>query len=105
LLPLVRPSKETERHFFEPYVEGNMDDFLKYVAMKRRNAVWGDDPEVQALCELYDRPAEIWSYDSQNGARKLRTFHENSGEGRQRPPMRSIIAGLHAGGVAVFGPQ
>ena len=87
---------ETERAFFEPYVEGNMDDFLKYVAFKRRNAVWGDDPEVQALCELYDRPAEIWAYDATHGARKLRTFHENCGQGRQRPPMRlSYYGGGH----------
>lgn len=39
--------------------------FRRYVAIKRQNAVWGDDPEVQALCEIYDRPAEIWSYDLQ----------------------------------------
>ena len=73
-----------------------MDDFLAYVAAKRQNAVWGDDPEVQALCELYDRPAEIWAYEAQHGARKLRTFHENCGESRQRPPMRlSYYGGGH----------
>lgn len=89
-------SQEAERAFFEPYVEGNMDDFLAYVAAKRQNAVWGDDPEVQALCELYDRPAEIWAYEAQHGARKLRTFHENCGESRQRPPMRlSYYGGGH----------
>ena len=31
---------------------------------------------LQALCELYDRPAEIWAFDPTVGARKLRTFHE-----------------------------
>lgn len=44
-----------------------MAAFLIYVNEKRRNAVWGDDPEVQALCEIYDRPAEIWAYDPQVG--------------------------------------
>ncbi|CAN0425152.1 unnamed protein product, partial [Ectocarpus sp. 13 AM-2016] len=56
---------ESEAHFFEPYVEGDMAAFLRYLEVKRQNAVWGDDPEVQALCEIYDRPAEIWAYDPQ----------------------------------------
>lgn len=56
---------KSEAHFFEPYVEGDMAAFLRYLDFKRQNAVWGDDPEVQALCEIYDRPAEIWAYDSQ----------------------------------------
>ena len=42
-----------------------MAAFLRYLDVKRQNAVWGDDPEVQALCEIYDRPAEIWAYDPQ----------------------------------------
>lgn len=42
-----------------------MAAFLRYLEVKRQNAVWGDDPEVQALCEIYDRPAEIWAYDPQ----------------------------------------
>jgi len=33
---------------------------------------------LQAICELYNRPAEIWAYDPSYGARKLRTFHEVS---------------------------
>lgn len=56
---------QSEAHFFEPYVEGDMAAFLIYLGIKRRNAVWGDDPEVQALSEIYDRPAEIWAYDPQ----------------------------------------
>ena len=56
---------QSEAHFFEPYVEGDMAAFLRYLDVKRQNAVWGDDPEVQALCEIYDRPAEIWAYDPQ----------------------------------------
>lgn len=67
--------------------------------MKRRDGVWGDDPEVQALCEMYDRPAEIWAYDAQHGAQKLRTFHEASGltpSGALRAPMRlSYYGGGH----------
>ena len=67
---------ELEREYFAHFVEGDMNDFLQYLAHKRRDGIWGDDPEIQALCELYDRPAQIWIYDQHNGARVLRTFHE-----------------------------
>ena len=63
-----------------------MSDFLRYLEQKRRPGCWGDDPEIQAMCELYDRPAELWGYDTLLGARKLRTFHEAVGSGR--PQMR-----------------
>ena len=67
---------EIEREYFTGFVEGDMNDFMQYLAHKRQSGVWGDDPEIQALCELYDRPAEIWVYDQRCGARVLRTFHE-----------------------------
>ena len=89
---------EAEASFFEQFVEGNREDFMHYVAMKRRNAVWGDDPEVQAMCEIYDRPAEIWAYDHRTGARKLRTFHEspNGDVAHTGEPMRlSYYGGGH----------
>lgn len=46
-------------------MEGDRADFMNYLRIKRHNAVWGDDLEVEALCEIYDRPAEIWAYDAQ----------------------------------------
>lgn len=77
---LVRDScmsyMEAEAEFFSQFVEGGLDAFPQYLAAKRRLGCWGDDPEIQALCEIYDRPAEIWAYDPVLGARKLRTFHE-----------------------------
>lgn len=57
--------RQIEAPFFESYVEGDMAAFLRYLEVKRHNAVWGDDPEVQALSEIYNRPAEIWAYDPQ----------------------------------------
>ena len=65
-----------------------MAAFPLYVQAKRLNACWGDDPEIQALCELYNRPAEIWAYDSTRGARKLRTFHEAAGRAPSVVPLR-----------------
>ncbi|KAI9922385.1 hypothetical protein PsorP6_002454 [Peronosclerospora sorghi] len=87
---------ESEKEYFEPYVVGDMAAFLRYLNYKRRDGVWGDDPELQALCELYDRPAEVFAYDPVEGFRKLRCFHENSALSRRRPPIRlSYYGGGH----------
>lgn len=81
---------ESEQEYFEPYVVGDMAAFLRYLSYKRRDGVWGDDPELQAMCELYDRPAEVYAYDATLGYRKLRTFHESSSVSRSRPPIRCV---------------
>lgn len=95
---------ESEKEYFEPYVVGDMSAFLRYLQHKRRDGVWGDDPEIQAMCELYDRPAEVYAYDPQHGFRKLRTFHENSALSRTRPP---ICLSYYGGGHydSIVGPQ
>lgn len=36
-----------EKDYFEPFVEGEMADFLAYVDHKSGLGVWGDDPEIQ----------------------------------------------------------
>ena len=70
-----------ERPFFQSFVEGDGEAFDRYISEKRRDGSWGDEPEIQALCELYDRPCEVWAYDAGmdprkgGGARVLRTFH------------------------------
>jgi len=65
--------------FFCQFVEGGKDMFPYYLQAKRTDGCWGDDPEIEAICKLYNRPAEIWAYDAVYGARKLRTFHEATG--------------------------
>jgi hypothetical protein len=70
---------ESEADFFSQFVVGGKEMFSLYLEAKRRSGCWGDDPEIEALCELYDRPAEIWAYDPSRGATKLRTFHEIAG--------------------------
>lgn len=67
---------EADAVFFSQFVEGGEQYFSQYLSAKRTLGCWGDDPEIQALCEIYDRPAEIFAYDPVHGARKLRTFHE-----------------------------
>lgn len=45
---------------------------------------------------MYNRPAEIWAYDTQRGARKLRTFHEATGRQSAQLPLRlSYYGGGH----------
>ena len=62
-----------EREFFSKFVEGGDKEFDNYINMKRKFGVWGDDVELQAISELYNRPIEIYS-----GSNKpLKTFHEN----------------------------
>ena len=55
-----------------------MDDYMEYVTNKRLDAVWGDDPEIQAMSELYDRPVILYAYDAVTGATIRRTFHEDN---------------------------
>ena len=61
------------KDFFEEFIEGGKNFFDEYINLKRKNGVWGDDIELQALSELYNRPIEIYS----NSIKPLRTFHES----------------------------
>ena len=84
----------SEAEFYSQFVVGGMEEFGRYLHAKRQEGCWGDDPEIQAICELYDRPAEIWAYDAVQGARKLRTFHEPIGIGSTSySPMRLSFYG------------
>lgn len=69
---------ESEADFFSQFIIGGRAMFAAYLRAKRMDACWGDDPEIQALCELYNRPAEIWAFEPSCGAKMLRTFHETS---------------------------
>jgi OTU domain-containing protein 5 len=53
------------------FVVGDAADFERYVGALAHPGVWGDEPELQALCELYDRPAEVWAYCPARGARTV----------------------------------
>ena len=46
---------QSQAAYFEPFFTGNMDDYMQYETNQREDAVWGDDPEIQAMSELYDR--------------------------------------------------
>ncbi|RHY44634.1 hypothetical protein DYB30_006379 [Aphanomyces astaci] len=89
---------ELQRHFFEPFIVGDASAFDRYVRHKRLDAVWGDDPELQALCELYDRPAQVFAYDAAAGAKQLRVFHDTV----TRPPIWDVPGVFEARKVAMI---
>lgn len=73
---------ESEREFFSQFI---VDDFDQYVQRKRINGVWGDDIELQAMSEIYDRPIELYAYKSD----PMRTFHEE--QNKASPQMKEPI--------------
>lgn len=86
---------EVNASFFSQFVIDGMTRFGEYLHAKRTLGTWGDDPEIQAMCELYRRPAEIWAYDVKLGAKKLRTFHDASAGSGTAPLKLSYYGGGH----------
>jgi hypothetical protein len=76
---------ELEKDFFSQFIDGGKEKFDEYILMKRMDGVWGDDIEIQALSELYNRPIEIFSHSKE----PLKTFHENP-DGFNRSTRESI---------------
>lgn len=50
---------EQQKEFYKNYVA---IDFDNYVEFKRKDGTWGDDLEIQALSEMYQRPILIFAY-------------------------------------------
>ncbi|KAG2286112.1 hypothetical protein Bca52824_045716 [Brassica carinata] len=51
----------TRDHFSQFITEG----FTSYLKRKRRNKVYGNNVEIQALAEMYNRPIHIYSYSTE----------------------------------------
>lgn len=59
--------------------------------------MWGDDVELQALSEIYDRAIEIYAYQTES----MRTFHEQE---KAREPIRlSYHGSSHYNSVVKLG--
>ena len=65
----------SEKQYFASFIIGGEDEVEKYVDRKKVNGIWGDDIEIQALSEIYNRPIEIYAYSNV----PMRTFHEQEG--------------------------
>jgi len=58
-----------EAHFSEFVVD---EPFMQYILRKRQNGVHGNNPEIQAISELYNRPVEV--FVPSNGAIPINIF-------------------------------
>jgi OTU domain-containing protein 5 len=65
----------SEKEYFGNFIVGGESQVEAYVQRKRQNGIWGDDLEIQALSEIYNRPIEIYAYSNT----PMRTFHEQIG--------------------------
>ena len=66
----------SEKEYFKDFIiGGDIQNVEAYVSKKKQNAIWGDDIEIQALSEMYNRPIEIYAYSNV----PMRTFHEQVG--------------------------
>ncbi|XP_059429635.1 OVARIAN TUMOR DOMAIN-containing deubiquitinating enzyme 6 isoform X1 [Corylus avellana] len=60
---------ERERDHFSQFIT---EGFTSYCKRKRRDKVYGNNVEIQALCEMYNRPIHIYSYST---AEPINIFH------------------------------
>jgi len=88
---------ETERDFYKNFIIGGGVRFDEYLARKRQDSVWGDDLEIQALSEIYNRSIEIYAYSSE----PMRTFHEVN-TNNQNPIRLSYHGASHYNSVMII---
>ncbi|KAI3850843.1 hypothetical protein MKW92_015391 [Papaver armeniacum] len=70
---------ERERDHFSQFIT---EGFTSYCKRKRRDKVYGNNVEIQALCEMYNRPIHIYSYSTE----PINTFHGSYNT--DTPPIR-----------------
>ena len=74
---------EKERDHFSPYVT---EDFDAYIRRKRRDRVFGNHLEIQAISEIYNRPVHVFDVRS-DADEPMNTFNAPS-EGATGAPLR-----------------
>ncbi|KAJ9188648.1 hypothetical protein P3X46_000023 [Hevea brasiliensis] len=70
---------ERERDHFSQFIT---EGFTSYCKRKRRDKVYGNNVEIQALSEMYNRPIHIYSYSTE----PINIFH--GGYNTDTPPIR-----------------
>jgi len=72
--PFIRnPQKAKDESHFSQFVDG--EPFQEYIVRKRQGGVHGNNPEIQAISELYNRPVEV--FVPENGAEPLNIFQSD----------------------------
>lgn len=70
---------EQERDHFSQFIT---EGFTSYCKRKRRDKVYGNNVEIQAMCEMYNRPIHIYSYTTE----PINIFHGSYNT--DTPPIR-----------------
>ncbi|KHN38615.1 OTU domain-containing protein 5 [Glycine soja] len=70
---------ERERDHFSQFIT---EGFTSYCKRKRRDKVYGNNVEIQAMCEMYNRPIHIYSYTTE----PINIFHGSYNT--DTPPIR-----------------
>jgi OTU domain-containing protein 5 len=65
-----RPQARDKEHFSQFITD---EPFEQYIRRKRQDGVHGNNPEIQAISELFNRPIEV--FVPENGATPLNIFH------------------------------
>jgi OTU domain-containing protein 5 len=63
--------QDRDKEHFSQFVTG--EPFPQYIQRKRQDGVHGNNPEIQAISELFNRPLEVFC--PENGATPLNIFH------------------------------
>ncbi len=80
--------QEIWKAHFASFTVSSLDQFAEYVAWKRQLGVWGDDPEIQAMSEMYNRPVLVYAFHPVEGAVVLNRLAY--AESDPRPPIRCV---------------
>ena len=81
-----------ERDHFSQFMT---EDFNEYIERKRKDGCFGNNLEIQSICEIFNRPVHVYSY----GADPINIFHGNY-DSKDNPPIRlSYHGGNHYNAV------
>jgi OTU domain-containing protein 5 len=81
-----------ERDHYSQFVT---EDFNEYIARKRKDGCFGNNLEIQAIGEIFNRPVHVYSYS----ADPINIFHGNY-DTKDNPPIRlSYHGGNHYNAV------
>ncbi|KAL0741001.1 hypothetical protein Bca4012_082514 [Brassica carinata] len=105
---VIFPMEHERDHFSQFITEG----FTSYLKRKRRNKVYGNNMEIQALAEMYNRPIHIYSYSTEpinifQGSYNTETppirlsyHHGNQYNSLVDPHRLTVVAGLGFGSLS-----
>jgi len=77
--------------FYSQYIEGGEKQMPAYIERKRKDGIWGDNMEIQALSEIYKRPIEIYV----NPDKPITSFSNISHDKRRYPIKISYHGNKH----------